>query len=197
MMRKIALVILFVLTILPLADLLALNNQPDELKKGETFTLPDYNGKEHSLSDYKNSKAIVVMFIATQCPISNDYNTRMAKIYTDYKDKNVSFIGINSNKQESVDEIKKHSKDNNFGFPVLKDKDNIIADKYAASVTPEIFVLNGKYEILYHGRLDDSRKVAEVETNDLRKTLDEILAGKSVSNPKTKAFGCTIKRVSK
>jgi peroxiredoxin len=167
------------------------------LKKGETFTLPDYNGKEHSLSDYKNSKAIVVMFIATQCPVSNDYNTRMAKIYSDYKDKNVTFIGINSNKQESIDEIKKHSKDNNFGFTVLKDKDNIIADKYDASVTPEIFVLNGKYEILYHGRIDDSRKVTEVETNDLRKTLDEILAGKSVSNPKTKAFGCTIKRVSK
>jgi peroxiredoxin len=197
MIRKIAFVLLFALLILPINNLSAFNPNPDELKKAENFTLTDYNGKGHSLSDYKNSKAIVVMFISTQCPVSNDYNTRMAKIYSDYKDKNVTFIGINSNKQESIDEIKKHSKDNNFGFTVLKDKDNIIADKYDASVTPEIFVLNGKYEILYHGRIDDSRKMAEVETNDLRKTLDEILAGKSVSNPKTKAFGCTIKRVSK
>lgn len=194
MFKKIALFLLFMfVTNISFANL----PKAEDVKKGAEFTLPDYNGKTHSLSDYKNSKAIVVMFIATQCPISNDYNTRMAKIYQDYKSKDIAFIGINSNKQESVEEIKKHSADNNFGFPVLKDNENIIADKYAAKVTPEIFVLNGKYEILYHGRIDDSRKEAEVEVHDLRNTLDEILAGKKVSNPITKAFGCTIKRVSK
>ncbi|MDP2303077.1 MAG: thioredoxin family protein [Ignavibacteria bacterium] len=197
MIRKIAFVLLFALLILPINNLSAFNPNPDELKKAENFTLTDYNGKGHSLSDYKNSKAIVVMFIATQCPVSNDYNTRMAKIYEDYKSKDIAFIGINSNKQESVDEIKKHSTDNKFGFPVLKDNDNIIANKYEAKVTPEVFVLNGKFEILYHGRIDDSRKVAEIEVHDLRSTLDEILASKKVSNPKTKAFGCSIKRVSK
>lgn len=72
----------------------------------ENFMLPDYNGAEHSLSDYKESKAIVIMFIATECPVSNDYNSRMEKLYNDYKQKGIAFIGINSNKAESVIELK-------------------------------------------------------------------------------------------
>ncbi|MGK9369237.1 thioredoxin family protein [Melioribacter sp. Ez-97] len=164
-------------------------------QKAENFKLKDYNGKEYQLSDFKDSKAIVIMFIATQCPISNAYNSRMVELYNDYKDKGVSFVGINSNKQESVEEIKEHAKENGFEFVILKDEKNVIADKFGASVTPEIYVLNSDFEILYHGRIDDSRKEDEVKTRDLRIALDEILAGKKVSNPKTKAFGCTIKRV--
>ncbi|MDQ7818136.1 MAG: thioredoxin family protein [Melioribacteraceae bacterium] len=166
-----------------------------DVTKVEDFKLKDYNGKEHSLSDFKDSKAIVVIFVATQCPISNDYNSRMAEVYADFKEKGIAFVGINSNKQESVEEIKNHAKDNNLSFPILKDEKNVIADKFSASVTPEVYVLNSNFEVLYHGRIDDSRKVTEVKTKDLRKALDEILGGKTVSNTKTKAFGCTIKRV--
>ncbi len=166
-----------------------------DVKKMENFKLKDYNGKEIQLSDLKDSKAVVIMFVATQCPVSNDYNERMAKIFNEYKDKGITFLGINSNKQESVEEIKKHAMENKFGFHVLKDVNNAIADKYGASVTPEVFVLNSKMELLYHGRIDDSRKADKVEVKDLSVALDEILAGKVVSNAKTKAFGCTIKRV--
>jgi peroxiredoxin len=160
------------------------------------FTLPDVNGKKHSLSDYKDSKVIVVMFIATQCPISNAYNSRMVDIYKKYKDKNITFIGINSNKQESIDEVKSHAEDNGFKFTVLKDDKNKIADMFRASVTPEIFILKPDgYTLLYQGRIDDSRDESDVDSRDLSKALDEILAGKAVSAAKTKAFGCTIKRV--
>lgn len=161
------------------------------------FTLTDYNGNKHSLSDFKDSTAIVVMFIATQCPVSNAYNERMAALYKDYQPKGFAFIGINSNKQESVDEIKEHSQDHKFAFPVLKDWNNVIADKFVASVTPEIYVLNSNFDLLYHGRIDNSRRESEVKSQDLRAALDEILVGKPVSNKVTKAFGCTIKRVSK
>jgi len=163
--------------------------------KVENFTLPDYNGVKHALTEFNKSKAVVLMFIATQCPVSNGYNTRMVSLFNDYKDKNVVFIGINSNKQESIDEVKQHAKEHGFEFTILKDDKNIIADKFGASVTPEIFVLNPSLEILYHGRIDDSRREAEVTSRDLRNALDEILAGKSVSVSTTKAFGCTIKKI--
>jgi peroxiredoxin len=165
-----------------------------EPKKVENFKLKDYNGKEYQLTDFKKSKATVIMFIATQCPVSNGYNTRMAQLYTDYKDKGVTFLGINSNMQESVDEIKDHAKSNKLDFIILKDQNNVIADKFDASFTPEIYVLNGNSEILYHGRIDDSRRESDVKTKDLRAALDEILSGKKVSAPETKAFGCSIKR---
>jgi peroxiredoxin len=167
-----------------------------DVTKVENFKLKDYNGKEHQLSDFKNSKAIVLIFVATQCPVSNDYNTRMEAVYNDYKDKEITFLGINSNKQESIEEIKQHAKDKNLSFPILKDEKNIIADKLSATVTPEVYVLNGDFEVLYHGRIDDSRKESEVKIKDLRTALDHVLDNKSVTNKRTKAFGCTIKRVS-
>jgi peroxiredoxin len=164
-------------------------------KKIENFTLSDYNNVQHSLTDCNPSKAIVLMFIATQCPVSNAYNERMVQLYKDYTSKGVAFIGINSNKQEGIDEIKEHAQEHGFLFPILKDNNNTIADKLGASVTPEIFVLNTKFEILYHGRIDDSKKEAKVSSNDLRTALDAILTGKPVENTETKAFGCSIKRV--
>jgi peroxiredoxin len=163
--------------------------------KFENFTLKGIDGKEYSLSDFKNSKAIVIIFISTQCPVSNDYNSRMEKIYQDYKDRGVAFIGINSNKEETIDDIKEHAKKNNLTFLILKDFGNKVADQFKASYTPEAYVLNSNFELLYHGRIDDSRKIKNVKSEDLRNALEEIHAGKEVSVKETKAFGCTIKRV--
>lgn len=163
--------------------------------KYDNFSLKGIDGKTYSLSDFKNTKAIVIIFISTQCPVSNDYNSRMEKIYQDYKNRGVAFIGINSNKEESVDEIKEHAKKNNLNFLILKDYENKIADVFKASYTPEVYVLNPNFELLYHGRIDDSRKIKNVTKEDLKNALEEILAGKEVSVKETKAFGCTIKRV--
>lgn len=168
----------------------------DESKKVEDFTLADYNGVKHSLSDYKSSKAIVLMFIATQCPVSNAYNGRMNELYEEYSKKNIAFVAINSNKQEAVEEIKNHAKEKGFKFPILKDSNNVIADKLEATVTPEIYVLDSRFEILYHGRIDNSSREERVTSKDLRNALEEILNSKPVTVTSTKAFGCTIKRVS-
>ena len=167
----------------------------DAPSKIENFSLKDYNGKEFSLKDFKDSKAIVIMFISTQCPVSNGYNSRMEQLYNDYKKKGVSFVGINSNKQETPEDIKNHAKKHDLDFTILKDPENKIADKFGASVTPEIYVLNNNFDLLYHGRIDDSRRESDVKKKDLRIALDEILAGKNISEPETKAFGCSIKRV--
>jgi peroxiredoxin len=120
----------------------------------------------------------------------------MEQLYQDYKAKGITFLGINSNKEESVAEIKTHAKEHDLNFIIMKDQGNVIADKFGASVTPEIYVLNGKLDVLYHGRIDDSRRESDVKEKDLRNALDEILGSKTVSTPTTKAFGCTIKRTS-
>lgn len=169
----------------------------DNLTKVEDFTLLDYNGKEYTLSSFAESKAVVLIFVSTRCPVSNAYNERMAGLYKNYSEKEVTFLGINSNKAEDVTEIKEHADENGLKFGILKDVENVIADKLSAKFTPEVFVIDRSREILYHGRIDDSRKEEDVERKDLEIALEEILAGKSVSNPETKAFGCSIKRVEK
>jgi len=164
-------------------------------EKIDDFTLADVNGNKHSLSDFKDSKAIVIMFVATECPVSNDYNPRMENLFKKYGQKEIAFLGINSNKAESVEMIKEHAEENGLTFTILKDEKNIIADKFEASFTPEVYVLNSDFNILYHGRIDNARKESEVETKDLENALNEILAGKEVVKKETKAFGCTIKRI--
>lgn len=173
---------------------------PLNVKIGERvkdFKLKDYTGKEHALYEWKGNKAVVVMFIATQCPVSNAYNQRMVELANDYKSKGIAFVAINANKQESVDEIAGHAKKNNFPFPVLKDTDNIIADYFNAQVTPEVYVLDSNWVAKYHGRIDNDKDLAKVNSKDLRSALDAVLAGKAVEKSETKAFGCSIKRVKK
>jgi len=163
--------------------------------KIDDFSLTDYNGNKHSLSDYNDSKAIVVIFVATECPVSNDYNSRMENLFKKYNQKEIAFLGINSNKAESVEMIKEHANENGLTFTILKDEKNIIADKFEASFTPEVYILNSDFNILYHGRIDNARKESEVVTKDLENALNEILAGKEVTKNVTKAFGCSIKRI--
>jgi peroxiredoxin len=181
-------------------SLMAFSGSAEQTKPGAKvppFTLKDVEGTDHSLDEYLKAKYAVIMFIATQCPISNAYNERMVQLQNDYRSKGVTFVAINSNKQESVDEIKEHSSKHGFRFPVLKDVDNRIADAYGAQVTPEIFVVDGKGILHYHGRIDDNRDIDEVTSQDLRAALDALVIGQEVPRAETKAFGCTIKRVRK
>ena len=120
----------------------------------------------------------------------------MEELYKEYSPKDIAFLGINSNKAETVEMIKEHAEENGLTFTILKDKNNVVADEFEASFTPEVYVLNGKYEILYHGRIDNSKNQDDVTTQDLENALNEILAGKDVTTNTTKAFGCSIKRVS-
>jgi len=181
--------------LIAVALVLGFTLRDEPLQKVDNFTLQDYNGVKHSLTDYKSSKAVVLMFIATQCPVSNSYNDRMNALYKDYADRGIAFVGINSNKQESVEEVKEHATAHGFKFPVLKDWNNVIADKLGATVTPEIYVLNPGLEIQYHGRIDNASRLDRVTSRDLRNALDEILSSKPVTVNSTKAFGCTIKKV--
>ena len=159
------------------------------------FTLKDYAGKDHALSAYKDKAAIVLIFVATRCPVSNAYNERMEALFKDYSSKNVAFLGINSNKEEDAQEVAKHAKENGLAFTILKDPDNVIADQFGATVTPEVFMLGKDLKVLYHGRIDDSQRPAHIKKQDLRKALDDLLAGKEITDADTKAFGCSIKRV--
>ena len=169
------------------------------LKIGEEvpgFALKNYDGKEYSLGTIlKENKLTALMFISTRCPVSNAYNERMVKLHEAFKNNGVSFVGINANKEETLEEIASHSKDHGFKFLVLKDEQNRVADSYGAQVTPEIYVVDKQGKLLYHGRIDDSRAVTKVESRDLAAALESLLAGKEPPRSETKAFGCTIKRV--
>ncbi|HEY0727454.1 MAG TPA: redoxin domain-containing protein [Pyrinomonadaceae bacterium] len=160
----------------------------------EEFTLPDVNGTERSLKSLAGKNGTVLLFISVQCPVSNAYNERMEKLAADYKAKGIAVIGINSNVAEDAAAAKSHAAENKLSFPILKDAGNKIADKLGASVTPEAYFLDAGNKLVYHGRIDNSRNAAQVESSDLRNALDASLSGKPVEKSEAKAFGCSIKR---
>ncbi|MFL6254989.1 MAG: thioredoxin family protein [Pyrinomonadaceae bacterium] len=160
------------------------------------FKLPDADGKEYTLASLKGSKGTVLIFVATRCPVSNAYNERMQKLSEDFRAKGVNVVGINSNSTESPAEVKSHAAEKGLTFTILKDTGNRIADRFNAQSTPEAYLLDASGKLVYHGRIDNSKNVDGVTTNDLRDAIEATLAGRAIEKPEVKAFGCSIRRTS-
>ena len=162
----------------------------------DDFKLPDADGAEHSLKSLAGKNGAVLIFIATKCPVSNAYNDRMEKLAQDYKAKGINVIGINSNNTEPASEVKSHANEKHLTFTILKDDGNKIADRLGAMRTPEAYVIDASGKLVYHGRIDNAQNSANIQSNDLREALDEMLGGRAITKTGGAAFGCSIKRVS-
>ena len=169
-------------------------NDTEAGKPVADFSLPDVEGTNHSLASLKGKNGTVLIFISTQCPVSNAYNERMEKLAQDYRSRGVNVIGINANSTESVGDIKAHAAEHKLTFTILKDKSNKVADQLGATNTPEVFLLDANGKLVYRGRIDNSRNGQSISSNDLRDAIDATLSGKPVANSFVRAFGCSIKR---
>lgn len=160
------------------------------------FTVKDTAGNPVPFTSVKGD-VTVVTFIAVQCPVSNAYNERMKALYNDYSGRGVKFVFVNANRTDSTADVAHHAQEHGFPFAVYKDENNVVADRFGATVTPEAFVLDKSGTIVYHGSIDDSQAMERVKSERLRGALDAVLAGQAVAQPETKAFGCSIKKVTK
>ena len=167
----------------------------------QEFKLQDFRGKEHALSDSRKSKVIVLAFLGTECPLAKLYGPRLAKLAAEYEPQGVTFLGVNSNVQDSITEIAAYARVHEIKFPILKDVGNKLAEVVGAERTPEVFLLDEKRVVRYWGRIDDQYGVGyvrdEPERHDLKAAIDELLAGKSVTTPVTDSAGCRIGRIQK
>ncbi|MGE0538355.1 MAG: redoxin domain-containing protein [Pirellulales bacterium] len=163
------------------------------------FSLRDYRGREWSLSDLADRRFVVVAFLGTECPLAKLYAARLNNLAEAYGQRGVAFLGIDSNRQDSLTEILHYARVHGIEFPVLKDVGNLVADQFAAERTPEVFVLDAERRVRYRGRIDDQFEVgvqrAAPVRRELQQALDELLAGREVTTPRTTAPGCWIGRV--
>lgn len=156
------------------------------------FTAPDTS----TLTlDPSKASATVVVFVSEQCPVSNSYNERMSALYQAYAGKPVQFAFVDANATESPQDIVALETRAKFPFRVLRDVGNVVADKLNAQFTPEVYVFDKGGILRYHGAIDDSRNVANVQQQSARNAIDALVDGKPVAVATTKAFGCSIKRV--
>ena len=168
-------------------------------RKIADFRLQDIKGGWHELKDVDASKVVVVAFLGTECPLAKLYGPRLAEMARTYADKGVTFLAIDSNRQDSITELTHYAREHGIEFPILKDVGNVVADKFGALRTPEIFVLDKERVVRYHGRVDDQYGVGfirpEATNKDLAIALDELLEGKQLTKASTPTPGCLIGRV--
>lgn len=158
----------------------------------------DIAGKPFQLGEPEGPCSVLI-FLSHDCPIANRYAPEIKRIYNDYVGKKISFYRVYLGSPEYYAETAiQHGKDYGYQFPIVLDPKKRLVESLNISVTPEVAVIGKDYRLLYRGRIDDQNiehgRVKEGYRRDLREALDEILAGKQVTERATAAVGCFIPR---
>jgi peroxiredoxin len=159
--------------------------------------LPDLDGRQIEPLRAKDAKAIVFIFIRTDCPLSNRYAPEVRRLNDKFGKSGVRFWLVYPDQGESGEIIRNHIKEYEYRLSALRDPEHKLVKITGAQVTPEAAVFLRGGRMVYRGRIDD-RYVAlgkarpAPSTRDLEQVLEAILEGKKVTNKITPAIGCFI-----
>lgn len=165
------------------------------------FTLPSVSdGRLISLSDFQGQKGILVMFICAHCPYVKHINEELARLGNTYPEKGVAMVAIGSNNAvkypaDAPEKLKEQAETFGFRFPYLYDADQSVAKAYTAACTPDFFLFDAEFQLVYRGQLDGSRPGSgdAVTGTDLRAAMDAVVAGTPIPEPQIPSMGCNIK----
>jgi peroxiredoxin len=163
--------------------------------KPEVFI--DIHGKAHTPLDTTGARAVVLFFVAVDCPVANYYTSEINAIVKDYAARRVRLFVVHTDPGLTPDAARKHAKDYGFTAPVLIDSRHRLVKATGATIMPEAAVLTPGGAVAYRGRIDDTyvelgKRRAAPNRRDLRLALDAILTGEPVKVPRTTAIGCPI-----
>ncbi len=164
------------------------------------FRLPDPDGKLTALADFSGKKALLVMFISNHCPFVKHVGAELAALANEYMKKGVGVVAIGSNDianyPDDRPELMKVEKAK-YGYPFayVFDESQAVAKAYQAACTPDFYLFDQSFALVYRGQLDDSRPGNDVPVTgkDLRLALDAVLAGKRPDEDQRPGIGCNIK----
>lgn len=173
------------------------------------FVLPDTDGKTVSLEDFKDAKALLVMFICNHCPFVMHVADELARLGKAYRARGVAVVAISANDvahypADGPEKMKQEKAKRGYTFPYLYDESQAVAKAYTAACTPDFFLFDGDRKLVYRGQLDDTRPSrigsgnydsGKLSANgaDLRRALDTVLAGKPAPGDQKPSMGCNIK----
>lgn len=164
--------------------------------------LKNVTGDMVALSDFKNSKGLIVVFDCNTCPYSKAYNDRIIALNKKYASTGFPVVAIQPNDPtqspgDSFDNMVKRAEKKKYEFPYLMDETQKVTRAFGATNTPHVFVLKntgGSFTLAYIGAIDDnSRDASGVSKKYVEDAVDALLESKEVPSTKTKAIGCSIK----
>jgi thiol-disulfide isomerase/thioredoxin len=154
-------------------------------------------GDEFKLPGPDDGPATVLIFFGHECPISNTYSPEIGRLAKEFAPKKVTFCVVYAESELSEEDARTHARDYKFPCAAILDPKLTLAKRCGAKVKPEAAILSSTGELLYLGRIDDrytdfGKRREQPSNRNLRDALLEVLAGKPVTNARTKAIGCDI-----
>lgn len=162
--------------------------------------MKDISGAEVSFKDAQKKNGLLVVFSCNTCPVVKRLQSRLNEVSKYALENNIGVILLNPNEAyrndgDSFDDMKNYAKENGFNWYYVLDENSVMADKFGANRTPELFLFNNDAKLAYHGAIDDnSNSVEGVTRKHALLAIDELSAGKEISMKETRSVGCTIKR---
>jgi peroxiredoxin len=149
---------------------------------------------KHSLKDFADKKAVVLVFTCNHCPVAVAYEDRLIALQKDYESKGVQLVAINVSNLEDdkLPAMKERAEQKGLPYPYLYDPTQKVGRDYGAAVTPHIFLLDGERKIAYMGPVDDNMDESKVSVKYLRDAIDAVLAGSQPTSASIKPVGCGI-----
>jgi hypothetical protein len=167
-------------------------------KTPDKNSLRDVRGNRRTLDGFKDHRALVLVFLGADCPISNLYVPSLRSLEKKYRSKDAQFIAIYANEHEDLDRVAMHSYDRDIPSPVLKDFGQRLAGSLGIERVPAVVVLDKDFVLRYRGRIDDRYGVAarrkKATREDLAEAIEDVLAGKQVRVAETEPDGCLLDR---
>lgn len=176
---------------------------PDFSLKGvddKTYSLADLVGKEGLPAEASAKAGLLVIFMCNHCPYVKAKMEAIVQLHKKWGDK-VAFVGINSNdpeyKGEGMENMKEFTKERTMQFPYLLDETQETARAYGATCTPDPFLFDKDFNLVFHGRIDDALEPGqEVKETTMDENIEKLLSGQEISQELKPSMGCSIKWVS-
>ena len=194
---------------LPIVALAVLALRPvgDPLPIGASIPNPevkmkDISGMEVSFKDAQKKNGLLVMFSCNTCPVVKKYQSRTMEVCKYAIGNDIGVVLLNSNEAtrgdgDSYDDMKEYAKAQGYYFNYVLDNNSAMADAFGANRTPECFLFNASGKLVYHGAIDDnSNGPDQVTRKHAVVAIQELVAGKDITQKETRSVGCTIKRKS-
>jgi peroxiredoxin len=163
------------------------------------FRLPDFDGKQVALADFRDAKGLLVAFICNHCPFVKHVRPELARFARDYQGKGIAVVAINSNDiqaypQDGPRGMAEEARSAGYTFPYLFDETQQVAKAYSAACTPDFFLFDADRKLVYRGQFDDSRPGRGTPTGaDVRAACNALLSGDAISADQKPSIGCSIK----
>ena len=154
------------------------------------------SGEQKILGDYRDARAIVVVFLGTECPIGNKYIPILNQMRQGLGEKYVHLVAVNANRGDSLEEIKEHIDEYDIQFDVLRDDYGRLARALGAERLCTAYLLDAQMTVRYQGRIDDRYGYTynrdEPNHTELLDAVHEVLEHETVSTDVTEVQGCVI-----